>query len=416
VELKVKGQGEHDYSKYSRDAYDQLLVKEKASIKQAHLDRAAQGKEAWNEWAKEFEKEINNAGIEYVIDFTKIDVPEAVSFAGFIFPCVTNFIETVISGDADFIEAQFCGDVYFIDAQFNGGASFSKAQFSGGADFIEAQFCGDASFSEAQFSGRANFIKTQFNGRAKFIKAQFIGGASFSEAQFSGGACFNDANYKGVASYVSANFKDEVMLENTVFGQVPNFSFATFNQPPQLSSISIAEPADKSEKGLVERYRTIKKLAIKSNDFQSVLSFFGLEAHAKAYLETTPRSERAFIKAYKLLSDFGQSIVRPLFALLVFFTAMCVINGGYIAMSNPLSKNCVAHKLEYASAVVQYTFSQASPVFNVEAERAKEIEECLFQKNSLDTRNIIWRLAHLLPTTLLLLIFGLAVRNRFKIR
>lgn len=346
----MKGQGKHDYSKYSREAYNQLPFKKKASIKQAHLDRAAQGKEVWNEWAKAFEKEIDNAGSEYVIDFTKLDVPEAVSFGGFIFPCVTIFIETVISGGVDFIEAQFSGDVYFI------------------------------------------------------------------EAQFSGGAYFNDANYKGAASYVSANFKNEVTLENTAFGQVPNFNFATFNEPPHLSSINIAEPADKFEKGLVDRYRKLKKMAIQSNDFQNELSFFGLESHAKVYLKTTPRSERAFIKAYKLLSDFGQSIGRPLFALLVFLTAMCVINGGYVAMANPISEKCVAHKLKYASAVVQYTFSQASPVFNVEAERAKEIEECLFQKKSMDIRGSIWRLAHLLPTILLLFIFGLAVRNRFKIR
>jgi hypothetical protein len=180
--------------------------------------------------------------------------------------------------------------------------------------------------------------------------------------------------------------------------------------------MTVEDPKVKTETGLVERYRKIKEMAFQSRDFENELKYLGLEMQSKAYLSTTSRSNKYFILAYQTLSDFGKSLKRPVKALLVFLCAMSLINGSYMWLANNISKECREQKIKYVSAVVQYTFSEASPLFRLEPSRVIEIETCLFNNKALDIRNSLWRMAHFLPTTLMLFLFGLAVRNKVKSR
>ncbi|MFQ3226774.1 MAG: hypothetical protein ACI8RW_000152, partial [Porticoccaceae bacterium] len=326
------------------------------------------------------------------------------------------FREAQFSGGAYFREAQFSGHAYFSEAQFSGYAYFSEAQFSGDADFREAQFSGYAYFSEAQFSGDADFREAQFSGDADFREVQFSGDADFSKAKCGTGAYYDLAKFKKNAKFTAAGFGGICSFMDASFKSVPNFNFASFVQPPHIDGMSVKDKKDKVEEGLVERYRKIKEMAIQSKDFENELKYFGLEMQSKAYLPTTSRSKKYFILAYQALSDFGKSLARPIIALIAFLIAMSVINGSYMLLANDISKECREHKTKFIGTVVQYTFSEASPLFKLEPRRAIEIETCLFKQKALDIRNSLWRIIHLLPTTLLLFLFGLAVRNKFKIR
>ena len=70
----------------------------------------------------------------------------------------------------------------------------------------------------------------------------------------------------------------------------------------------------------------------------------------------------------------------------------------------------------YTLSIAQYTASAALLLFKLNPAQEKKIDACLFNTKALDIRNNIWRLVHLLPSTLFLFLFGLSLRNKFKIR
>jgi hypothetical protein len=348
--------------------------------------------------------------------FSKAVFSDSVSFHEAAFFSYAGFNRKVaFYGDVSFLKAKFSSDVSFREAAFSGSVRFHEAAFSGNVLFRDAKFSSFASFKKAMFSGDVSFRKVGFSGNANFNEAMFSGNANFSEVQFSAGSYFSSTVWGRKARFNAAQFTGNCSFDGSSFSCIPNYNFASFVQPPHIDGITVEEPKDKAEKGLVERYRKIKKMAIQSKDFENELKFYGLEMQSKAYLPTTSNPKRYFILAYQEFSDFGKSLARPIRALLVFLFAMSVINGSYMALANAVSKECREHKLKYVSAVIQYTFSEASPLFKLEPKRAIEIEICLFNKRALDIRNSLWRLVHLLPATLLLFLFGLAVRNKFKI-
>ncbi len=360
--------------------------------------------------------DFNQAQFRGYVHFHQARFSKLAKFNQTHFSDYARFNQAHFNALAGFNEARFGNVADFTNAQFIGDVHFKKTKFKGDGYFTKAQFHGDARFSEAHFSVYVRFNKTQFDTFARFSEVHFGGHASFSEAQFSGNTDFSYTNWEGKSIFLATQFEAVCNFKNSKFEIVPNYNFASFVQPPHISNMSVKPLYDKTELGLVERYRKIKEMAIQSKDFENELKYFGLETNAKAFLPETSWSQKNFILAYKEISNFGKSLSRPVISLFLFLFAMSVINGGYILLANNISKECSEDKLEYVSTVVQYTLSEASPLFKLTPKRAIEIETCLFEHKASDLRNSLWRILHLLPTTLFLFLFGLAVRNKFKIR
>ena len=154
-------------------------------------------------------------------------------------------------------------------------------------------------------------------------------------------------------------------------------------------------------------------MAIESKDHDNELKFFGYETHAKAYSENKTWYEKGFIKLYWLLSDFGSSIGRPIASLGVYLMILFAANYFLI---QPDSKLCVADTKRFVSSTLTYTLSEALPIFRLGKEQTVNIKKCLFGEKPLDIRHNSWRIVHFVPSTFLLFLFGLGVRNRFKIK
>ena len=83
------------------------------------IERAQQGMEAWNAWAKK------HANAE--VDFTQASL-QGIDFSGFMFPGRADFREAKFKGTADFSRTRFIkGDTNFIGATFEVHASFLSA-------------------------------------------------------------------------------------------------------------------------------------------------------------------------------------------------------------------------------------------------------------------------------------------------
>jgi len=401
--------------------------------KKTRFDNAVFKGKAWFDGAT-FDDEVwfNQAQFRKYARFSEVEFGGQAWFEGISFDQIAFFNkvvfkdnvlfdESTFKANAWFDDATFCGHTLFRRVTFNGDALFGsrKTKFKNPANFNKTVFGGDAIFSAVKFISGATFDDAVFSNEAKFEGVWFCGITRFFKTEINGGAWFRGAQFlidSEGADFAASKFNNIVTFEKTKFSAVPDFNFASFIQPPHIDGMAIKDPADIAEAGLVERYRKIKEMAIQSKDFENELLYFGLEMQSKAYLPGTSASRKYFFLAYQVCSNFGRSLRRPIAALFVFLLTMSVINGSYMALANPVSKECREHKLKYVSAVVQHTFSEASPLFRLEPQRAAEIETCLFKKKALDIRNSLWRLVHFLPATLFLFLFGLAVRNKFKIR
>lgn len=303
------------------------------------------------------------------------------------------------------------GDALFHKAIFNGNTDFTKVIFRGYTSFSESIFSESADFSESVFNIYTNFYKTIFNGSADFSKAKFKKSVEFKNA------IFNDST-----SFQNSTFEQLVSLQECQFtNSVPDFNYVTYKQAPTLDDVGISFS---SKKGIneLERYRKLKVIAQDGNDHENELRFFGYETHAKAYkmdkgfLRNIINFPRWFIKCYYWFSNFGTSFLRPWLCIVAFLFCMFIVNQTWISPSSDECTNYSNSPSVYQHNLLTFTLSQSLPLVTLGKDQREFMDECLFGKNHIKTlKHSIWRVVHFVPTTLFLFLFGLAVRNRFKI-
>lgn len=320
------------------------------------IERLVSGKENWNSWAT---NEITQAEAEkrklVTVDFSGHSFPNKADFSGYIFPGGANFTSATFAGEADFTGATFSSSTYadranFDDCIFIGIARFYEATFLGVATFARAKFSHEALFTRCSFADAANFFRSQFLGEVNFWEVTFSSNAKFENAEFVKRAEFTQATFNKLTLFTGAIFSSGSTFEGTRYSQPPNFLSTVFNVPPLMINAQVT-PTEKTWWKMVfgktnlndddaklgkkrwqmffgkanlnddaAKYRRLKQLAQESRDHESTLRFLGQELKAKRFYETTGLSLIPNI-LYGILSNFGQSIARPL-TWLFFFIAI----------------------------------------------------------------------------------------------
>jgi len=400
-----------DFSRYSQEYWNSHR-EEREEIISEHVARAKYSKDVWNEWNQQFkefseQKAIEGEQFDPLISFIGAEFAKDESdFTGYEFYGTYYFMETRFSGDTSFEKARFSGDVFFGDAKFASFTSFSETKFSGYASFSQARFSASARFSKTRFSDSSYFSKTRFSGYAFFSEASFSGDAVFSEASFWVDAFFQNSNFEKGVIFTYSEFKTAV----------PEFNFASFKQAPSFHKVSVPTPTRLKPES-VERYRKLKEMAQSSKDHENELKFFGYETHAKAFLEETPWYKKLFIKMYYWFSNFGTSFWQPWAWFFVFMFGFFVINQ---MAFEPKSEVCKSTPSVYQDRLISYTASSMTPLIRLEKTQKQEMDACLFGFDKAGTKtptfwHSLWRLIHGVFGVLFIFLFGLAVRNRFKI-
>jgi uncharacterized protein YjbI with pentapeptide repeats len=316
----------------------------------------AQGKEAWNEWAErmlaerraleekgEWSESVprNDATKAWFdaarADFTGHSFTEEADFSGFGFPGEAGFgrangkdeagkdilVSTRFEKDAWFREATFSGEAQFDEAMFSRDAFFPEATFSEEAWFREATFSGYAAFTKATFSGNAVFTKASFLGYAQFDKATFSQRAWFTLARFESYTKFSDTSFKNAANFVAMRGESFFSLSGVTFHEAPDFEQAHFAEAPRLDA---SRYPDKAKPGETARWRALKRLAVQGHDHEREQFFFAQEIKSLRGATDWPlphlqdrkivwrNSARYWMGLfYQWCSDFGRSVVRPVF-------------------------------------------------------------------------------------------------------
>jgi uncharacterized protein YjbI with pentapeptide repeats len=341
------------------------------------------------------------------INFSEVQFDNNVYFDEYLFAWLTFFSGATLSGRISFHGATFCGGALFTRTIFSGSASFSEATFSCGASFNDATFSGGASFDGVTFQSVAEFIDAIFSEPATFSGATFCGNAAFHGATFSSNVLFDGATFSGRAWFVGAKFhtfidfvnlemKGETSFEGAIFNtEAPHFFGAKLHQGTVWRGITWPpNPKDKKEAGaFIDAYACLKLEMDRLKKHEDELDFFALELQSRRVLLGPVRGLP--IALYGLLSGYSRSYVRPLVALFVVAT----IEAGAFWYFDARTFG-EALGLSVANTLSVFGFRRD---FNLEID------------SPLAWLKILAALQTILGTILLFL-FGLGIRNKFRMK
>jgi hypothetical protein len=381
--------------------------------------------------------------------FNHLRFDNAVDFSGFLFGSHTYFSSTTFSGDAYFSSATFSGDAYFISATFSRVADFGSATFSSDAYFISATFSGYAGFHSATFSGNAHFDSATFSNTANFGSATFSDTADFGSATFSDTADFGSATFLAYAEFRLTTFSGDAEFRSTTFSVYADFGSTTFSSNtdfasatfsaypdfgnakfgsrtmfaaasfegavPDFRGASLHEAAEwhgarwprppqdkKSAQRQVYGYQRLKQEMEKLKKHDDELFFFQKELRAKRGTFRILSPNWCLNALYDVTSSYGQSIVRPFFWLLVLYVS------GVIFFSNvDVVEGLPLPWIDAASLSFANLFSFLS------------LKRDFFSPEMIAefSRPVLYAsAAESILAVALLFLFGLGLRNRFRIK
>jgi hypothetical protein len=300
-------------------------------------------------------------------DFSRAQLTNS-DFNGTVFKKPARFKEVLFHEASDFVGTKFSSEATFTQAKFYGNSDFNDAEFDSGAFFAHSHFQGDAWFKEAKFLGEALFDSAIFARSVHFMQTRFSSFTSFGECRFH------------VASFAAVRAESAFDLTNAHFDEVPNFNQAHFLEAPRLDNISVPTvPEVRSAKvpvgpDFAARYRALKRLAIQSHDHDRELQFFADELRSQ---RGDPWSARSlFIAAYRILSDFGRSITRP---LLWWIGTTALFAGIYAGLHNsePSSPLCQGSKSDSLAIYLSLRRGLVLPALG-QGQELDRVYGCLF--------------------------------------
>ena len=363
---------------------------------EAALQLALQGRKAWNEWAENPSNagrsvEFSSANLQELATTGK-DGGEQIDFQGFIFP----------------------GALTFTNCIFSIRGNFANATFKGSADFQGATFEGLALFEDATLRNKADFQNTTFKKWAIFFGATFQMDACFAGASFLRTANFSESKFKKVADFSSSEFTGPVILAKSQFcAGPPDFRNTLFKTHVTLHDMQVGTPSEHAGEH-ADRYRRLKELAATARDHDRAQAFFANEMRAKRGYETRGLA-RLPNWIYQVLSHYGKSLLRPALALLatwlvaaaVYFLLAC----GWCAVS----RDSWRAAWETLAAALYYSALMLVPALPMSRPRLSALEDTLFGSDSLHLAVWIVSTLESVAGIVLLFLFGLALRNRFRI-
>ncbi len=335
---------------------------------------AALGSTAWNAWVEWDQKQrleepampvhyidFHNTKFEEPVDFSSFRFPHNVDFGSAKFDAEVSFENAIFSGQVKFDRTSFAGGASFTGARFQQECSFESASFSGDVEypgvrfdkrtvFWDASFLAAAVFDGARFSDSVEFLRAQFTEayfreavfhaasfeecafekkvefeRARFQEFAFFAGAQFPDhttyfdCEFEGDATFQEARFAGVVDFTTAVFSGAAVFDGAHFDAPPNLAVRGFAMAPTFTRASFGF----SDRGEAEAsYRSLKRLAATAQDHRTELDLFALETRARRSNRLRWGRPQDWIELlashlYQLTSDYGRSVLRPVFGLIL---------------------------------------------------------------------------------------------------
>ena len=303
------------------------------------------------------------------------------------------------NGDVSFDSANFGdGDVSFDSANFgNGDVSFDSANFGNGDVSFDSANFGDGYvwFDSANFGdGDVWFDSANFgDGDVWFEPSELISTSlSFQDSEFAGNF-YVTAQFPALASFERLSVGGTARFSDCTFAEIPDFRDTKFDRPPEVARMDVTWPKIRRKRlfgriwpllfvkghpkvwpavgrwinwqGLfriaadrddVAKFRKLKAMAIAASDHERDNYFFAREMMAKRGAETVGFWPLLLDSAYALLSNYGQSISRPLWGFAASLFGFGAFYSGMLVDRMPLGQRLVF--------ALEYSWRNTVPFFN----------------------------------------------------
>ena len=341
--------------------------------------------------------DLNGAKVSDDIEMVNIKVQGPTNLADVQVEQNLRVVDAKLTEEFACTSLEVRGTSYFANLKVSGATYFQRATFEKASNWQLSRFGGDVTFAGSQFKGQARFRAVTFETRVGFEACQFDGMTDFAESQFLGQGTpqlavirFNDSGFAKPTSFRHCVFTQSFPeFTNVDFHPVTDFTAETKNWPDQ-----IVEP----QKEARETCGIIRNLLTKKGLHEDQHFFFRLEMNFAA-AQSDPL-KRLTYWIYELLSDYGDSIQRPVIGLALVWALGFAAFRGYFSSSG-------AHNIWTAMGL---SFSNLFPLFGFGRLHLDKVYDSLPQAL---TALSGFQTVVSLP---LLFFLGLGLRQRFRVR
>lgn len=256
------------------------------------------------------------------VNLENMTVGREAVFTGATFGIAVKFSHTTFGDSTDFSEATFGNDADFFTAKLGYKTNFQNTRFGANTDFNDTVFMQHTDFRKAIFDGDANFQCNQTENildEANFENVTFKGNADFTGRKFTSKTEFSKAIFHGVAKFYDAELPEETYF---------TLDDAHWPLPPKPKgraekNCDCSTPTKETPSSRFEEYEKafcrLKKIQQGHEARTAEHFFYKLELKARMCRDDDEIRwpERLSAWAYGVFSDYGESIGRPIFCLLV---------------------------------------------------------------------------------------------------
>lgn len=258
-----------------------------------------------------------------------------------------EFVKGAVNA-VDFSKSVILGELQAIRIQFNSLLDLSGCQIFGGTEIIDCQISGPAKFRGTWFFDDANFVATEFRGPADFSKSRFEGFALFESTTTPADLTFDQIRLKEIddcsryASSVAGTLTIGVcmffvfgLLSSewsffvlslgffialgiwSVWGGVVSHSGLSGRRADDWWKFGAWEYSDSRFERHTRAMRRLIQISDSVRNSREASRFHQLELRAIRLRPSTGIMERTFSGLYDALALYGQSLLRPVFGLIV---------------------------------------------------------------------------------------------------
>ncbi len=271
---------------------------------------------------------------------------------------------------------------------------FMSAAFNDWASFKSSIFVDGASFTSAKFEEETVFEAVVFNGPVRFDSAEFKALTWFDDARFNSLSIFINATFSSKTGFTGAHFPSFA----------PEFFGAAFHEGTRWDRAKWPRPPiDQNEAQMqVPAYERLKQEMEKLKKHEDEQFFFRKELRARRELHTWRSTYWWLNFLYEKLSNYGYGVVRPLVA----FGALFLVDFALLAL-DPFGfagKKLTAWDAAFTSLANMFGTLPLKTLANYTTDKTFAYSAEIFA------------IFQTIAGAVLLFLFFLALRNRFRLR
>lgn len=230
-----------------------------------------------------------------------------------------HFDRISCDGVADFSFANFDAVASFEDAEFKYDVYFrcdKGGKFAAAVDFNGAVFERTADFSGRSFGQTTDFRSAKFNGLPMFYDCELVGETLFDIDSFTARPWRTPLSDSTIEHELERENRERVRRRQIRFNDFP-FRRRSVTSKDLSAKVPRKTVWNRRAKAFELAFRTLRRLSAGVGNVDDEMNFHSLELDARRSRTDVAPFEREVITAYKLFSDYGRSIWRPLWTFLL---------------------------------------------------------------------------------------------------